>query len=509
MGMSLSDLARSIDECLDRGDVDTAVGHRSELVHLCQSSRNAHPRGVVLAAQLSLLMSEHSDAASVLSPFVASHQVHLDTIEDIQRQTNAGDAAALAGVVGDFLLGKGRYQEAFEAALHADALFGSRMAVMTEAPPREIVERLWNYARLARIASEGTERWAVADRYLKDCFEQLQRHWGTSLPRLQSLEAFALDIAASLDWARGRIDDSRQKIYRALFLLRGGAVKDTVRLGLALLTAGKIESSLSNRANFRAALDILESGTHTLRSIGHPLASFAELQVAEAYIHAGEVGKAATVLDTLQPKLNEVAHKAEAALAWCWIHARQGDSARAKQAAETMLAFPSLPVRLEAEGHFQLGRALMNLGERKRGTQELHDALDLAQRHGRSKIEIAALLELAADHSGQDPERAREYWEHATELLGRTRSTFLEERRDEVATILRRGWPFFVESDNYKEETRKFSQQFFGRLAKKYGSKSRAAQKAGISRTTVIRLLTPQAPEPKPRNRSHTKRSRT
>jgi hypothetical protein len=462
----------------------------------------------VLAADLCLLMVERQEVAGLLGRFLEDdhRRASLQAIEDVVRKETFLEGATLASAVGDFLFRQHSYEAAYQAARFAEDLF--RTAGVRVIPAgidaRMLIGRLWNFARLARISWRIRERRGMADRYLQDCLELLGAPAlePRTLPRLHSVEAFVLDVAASIDWARGFMETARQKIYRALFLLRGGTIHDSPRLAHALFTAGKIEATLASRSNARAAIEILNDAYKTFGA--HPLAPMAKIQMAEAYLRTGGTTTARALLDEVKPFLREEVHKAEAALARSWIHARSSDWEATKQEAEGLLAqvraHQELPARLEAEALLQLGRAQVHLaGSRDAGLANLNRAVKAADDNGRIKISIAALLELAAAYK-DDPvqvEQAKEYWLHASNLLSRTRSAYLEELRDEVSRGLIVGWPFLVGSEDYENEKRKFAKEFFVRLYRRCNENmSETARRAGVARSTAIQILNGEPGEP-------------
>lgn len=489
--MQLSALVHSVEDFLDAGDVDEAVARRKQLASACLNAREDPNvlRARVLAAELCLIMVERREVERLLKDYIKEGlHARMTEIERVASRDPL-QGAALASAGGDFLFRQRAYDDAYKLTARAQEL-------LAKAPlhdSRATVLRLWNLARWARISWRTADKGGFADHHLQRCLDYLARA-GTEIRtgRAHSIEAFSLDVWASLDWARGRLDDARRKIYRALFLLQRGTVKDRARLGHALFTAGKIEASFSGGEHSRTAIDILEEAEKTFPD-GHALKPQAVIQKAEALIKAGETNTAEGILGGLG-RPDDPVQRTEAALAWAWIHIRSGEWAKGQERAQEILdqsRSVQIPRRLLAEGHLQLGRALVGSGDRKRGIGELKNALTTAVRHGRVKIEIAAHLELADTYIllGED-EDAHEHWQQATSLLSRVRSAYLEERRDEIGRRLRTGWAFVVETSNYELEKRKFSLAFFGRLVRETGGNvSAAADKAEVARSTAIRVM--------------------
>jgi hypothetical protein len=227
---ALASLVRSLTACLNEGNVDAAAtpAKRRQLAALCQSpppqsDQLTRLNGLTLAVELSLIAFDHATAASLLAPYLTKDQTALATNALLMLQRRQPIAtAALLSAIADLLYRQRSYPAAYDAAERADVLF-NRIGVSAKGLQLVITRRLWNLARWGRISwREGKPD--EAQKHLRHCLQELDaaRQYLTR-HRADSVEAFALDVSAALDWAQGNLPQAQSNAYRALYLHSTGS----------------------------------------------------------------------------------------------------------------------------------------------------------------------------------------------------------------------------------------------------------------------------------------------
>ena len=476
-----------VDTLLDEGDVDGALCRRRELREFALAGspdevENARARAQ--AAEFDLIHFDVDGARAALKPYFGTRHNRLKPFSRLEERRGGRLAAArLLSVQGNLLYRQHLPEPAHEMTQAAHEGFLDLLS-----KPHAHEPCLWNLAFCARNSwAAGLE--GLADGYLRACVKELGHPVIRSHPppRTHSVEAFTLDLWANLDWARGRHEDAQRRIYRALFLLRG-QLQDSIRLGYALFSAGRIESTYSSEQGLRIADELLDEALARLQ--GHPVHGNALVAKAQLLVKANEPRKALKFLEKV-PTDKDRRIAAEVLLVQAWVHLR-GSGAKATQqaidATRAILAEDSyLPVRVRAESRVHLGRALCRAREFDEGVAMLREGLELANKFARRKIEALASLELARTYSDQDQlGEARLLWEHAVELLTHARSSYLENLRDEIAQLLKTGWVHVVTEDRYDAAVEAFRQRYITRA---YLANDRdidkTANATGVARATV------------------------
>jgi hypothetical protein len=492
-------LCARIQTLLDRGNVDAACAFRERLAALCRrATRDAYlPKAQALCASLYLVHVQRKHAARVLRAYVRGRRFHVNAVRTVAQRDPLA-AAALASTAADVLFRLRAYPAARDAIREAERLIQRALPGCrgTETAHGHML-KVRTLARAARISWCIEHSGERARAYLREAIEELERVANEiPTPQRLSLEAFILDMWACWDWMNGLHIDARAKAYRALAILRRPELRDSSRTAHALLTVCRVESSSVTRRRHRFVTDDLDAvwklfgPAHELR----PLPMILKAQIL------GRVGSSADALDTLsaiRPK--DHVQEVECGITRIWFFRRDAAWDKARAEVERLKRLQRshgkrsrrVPRRFEIELLVQEGAVLLESGAQeplRRAITCLTRARELARRHKRVKMEIAAETYLALAHRRADrPKEAHKSFVQAQVLLATTRSTYLSEYfKRHVEPEFRRSWVYIVPFEtSYKEEVARFRQELTRRLVEFHGTDAAAAVASEVNEKTV------------------------
>lgn len=464
-------ILRRIDACVRGGDIDEGLKSRRAL-----DAAAARPGGDVAfrarlqarAAQFHLLMMDKYAAARSLAPYV-------DMIDGRNVRVSEAELDTLAETGGLYVLGSiqsqianlmnscFRYEHGAKLAQSADQLMAHEGDLVTELDRRlaQCENNIWRARLLSHCGrvedAEGLLRGVL--RSLADALEWPVAAEDATKGGIDLLAALTLDLSASLDLRAGRLDEGRRKIYQALFLLRGGRVRCTVRLAHALYMAARIEVSYGHTAK-EWCLYLFDEAVERFRRMGHPFQFRTLVQKAQFFTRFPGVHDAEEVLAAVDRGLQlarrrkqihpdeEGYVRADQALTRVWIlerKARQNPQlwTSCVDEARRLVAHDPKPHRLGIEGELHLGYAMIHStssDERKRGREILETCLIEARRSNLRKIEAAAHFALSESYldSGGKRELCEGHFDLGAKLAAGMRSAFLQSWRESLQRTLQR-----------------------------------------------------------------------
>ena len=338
-------------------------------------------------------------------------------------------------------------------------------------------------------------------RELVTAYPKWEREAGGQIDLLLSL---ALNRWAVFDLAKGNLDAARKRIYRALYLLSGGTVQDSIRLAYTLYTAARIESSIST-SDFIWARRLQRQAGDLFGSIRHPFLLRSNVHLAVCYIKARRFDEARSVLLRVKEALNTIADRhelnlvdGETKLAELLIAEHEaGDNPDFWEKCASMAGklakdarSGKLTTRLLAEGEFHLGRAHVLLDRHEEGRAELLQAVETAKRDGRVKIQAAAHLVLAESYiDTNDMDKAQEHWVRSERLQAKGTSSYLIALRSQIAPRLGSRISLDIGSKSYSEAKDEFLQAYLDFHFKQHGDNvDEFLEATGLTRSSFYRL---------------------
>ena len=175
------------------------------------------------------------------------------------------------------------------------------------------------------------------------------------------------------------------------------------------------------------------------------------------------------------------------------MRAEGGSSWRAylAEARELVRIADSLPGRLQAEGHFHLGRALIHQPtdhETLEGRNQIDRAMRLARADGRRKIEAACHLALSESFIDEDPGRAHAHWQAAADLSRSIASGYIEEWVNRVAARVESGATLLNLEGTFEDVRKRFRQLYADyHLARANSDREAWKERTGLSLQTLHR----------------------
>jgi tetratricopeptide (TPR) repeat protein len=434
------------------GKIGGALGRRAEL-SLAVKCEGLKPEerlyANIMAAKLDTLMFAKADAEESLRPYVTLDnkqraKPNWKNLESLENQQNSFITGTLFTEVANFLFRKYAFQEGMKIAERADSLLskgdGSPDGLSLLLAKGE--NTIW----LARLAARCNQQ-QYAEKILRKMVEEMESKYSIykkgERGGIDHILAMAFDLWASFDWIRGD-RSARQKIYRALFLLRDGEADDPIRLAHALYIAGKIEASYSV-TDFEWPIRLLEDAQEKFMEYKHPLARRCAIQKAQCLTKADKREDARDVLNKAKAieisDIEELTYsEAESTLTEVWIREakardKSGNWEDCIDEAKKLIAkIEHLPRRLQAETHLHYGIILIHLEKYADAQNHLDKAITLVEKDGRIKLKVGVCFAYAESYKKSgDPEKALKWWKNGLQLFANVQSSHLSQWKDRLA----------------------------------------------------------------------------
>lgn len=515
---------------LRNGDTAYLLSHRGDLSRAAEvkgGNEKQKLQSRALAISLNTLMFDKVESYKLLTQFVEETKDKkvkaIETeLDKLEQNLDSFTVGLFFSAVANFLFRNLAFSEGIYFAQKAHGLLLKdddsvdpllRLVVKAE-------NTSWLVRLLTREEKQRDEKQQEAEQLLRQTIDKLvecYKDFGAAKKYRKDerggldLElAIALNLWAAFLWTRGDLEAARQKIYRALFLLRDGNAQDPIRLAHSLFVSGKIEASYST-ANFEWALLLLREAEDIFKDNRHPLASRCAIQSAQCLHKASRSKEAGEVLTSALTSITQITDdversfaEAEWAMTQVWI---LEDEARAKRREwedcrkESQKFFNQaeagkLPRRLKAEAYLHHGLVLVHLGRYEDGRKQLHKATEIAKQDGRIKINVAAYFALTESYIGPegDPTEAKRFWTEGLRLFANVQSTFLERWEErlapEVAAATKRGMLIAIDpTQRFEDVEKEFKRTFLrGYLASESDPWDEdSLKKRGLSRPTLYR----------------------
>jgi hypothetical protein len=439
-----------------KGNLSALYAQRSEMQKTILSGSgpaDAQAELRALLAFVALTFLDRDQAEFALAPFIKGSGATLD-MKGGAIATACGGDPLLEGFVqlqvAQLLFRRRQFGEASRAAkVASEQLADGKSSAATIDVLRAAEAEIW----LARVRSRRDR--VVADDMLRATTNWLLQHkTNGSSGGVDLLIAHAASIHASLAWRRGHTDAARKHVYRSLFVLRNGAVRDDIGLAYALYIAARIESTFS-QSGFEWPRRLLEQCKAIFHESRHPFLPRVLVQEvqcefkAERFTHAekllGDFEKEFGSL-LLRPRngATETEHaRGQALLTKLWMLERDAQDTRVGSdewkacgplADKLLRASVDGPSLLQLEAKLHDGIARLGVGDAS-GLQCVKDVARQAGSQERGHIYVKACFVLAQNLAANRAD-ALEWFRLGDEFLQRRPSTHLGKQRAQLAAQL-------------------------------------------------------------------------
>lgn len=513
-------LSAQISDLVIKGRVEEVLLHAKAIEEWLEGARDDVRSPIVERlraawAQSSLVMIDRRQAEKALEPYLRDRDSGGQLLEKADDPDSKKFVPSFGRGAVLMAIANLRYRE-FE--LHESERIAASAAAHLQHPPDApadlelLLARSQNAIWRARVLWHAHSQ-VEAKQCLASALGELARELdGTGeLRGVELLAALAYGLWAQWDWRMGRIGKAKEKVYHALFLLRG--LKDDagnsialVRTAHILMAAGQIERSF-NHPELRWAKRLLRESAELFRVHSHPFEARARIQLARCYMTHGSMEELAIELervDALQRKLESTDSK-EAAFVYgdlvltkLWPleeRARAGHVDSWKECAERarLLDRPAetiLRFEIEQDIHFGLATAMQGSEEsRASGRKRLEQALRKA-RNKEPILAISAKLALCEANLEVNKATSFQYWEEATFALSAINSASLMRWKEYLATKLNA--PLSVQINlnlGFKDAQRQFVKSYLQYQVARHVDRGSMLSALRLSSSHFYRLL--------------------
>ena len=415
---------------------------------------------------VSLALFRPERARQSLSPYLRAEKSLLSNDSVLEKLPDVGRAVILSQL-GNLAYRSLQFDQGFEWTNQAAEIFstlGSDTDIFQRVFARN-ENRIWRARVRMRLSGDrelAQEELEETAAELTLCYDDpdLYPHF---CGRIDLQLSINLNLLALLAWNRGRLEEARRRIYRALYLTTRGNADDDIRWAHNLCCAARIEASHSTE-RFVWGKHLAEESATLFGARQHPFRYRSMIQAAQCSVKTGDYADGQKAIDEVRDLIDKDEYlrtnfdsearyvEGEMRLTECWMREREAVRAHnsparweechtAAQAIERAYETPKrMPNRLRIEAGFHIGRALVHLdGRVEDGRARLREAEKEAANDDRAKIQAACHLALAESYAAPlsreaDPVQCRFHWMRAMQCLAEApgASTFVSEWADRI-----------------------------------------------------------------------------